>query len=179
MTVNPAWTVTEAQEAHDSALAADPARSPNDPTLPLYQWFALHTIEQERARFETGDRMALLAAIRKCAQCGLVMPAWVVNAYSKAYFSVVNCDAKSWDEVFGTPYAKGSQINAMRKRRHLRPAVWLAVHKILGGEPGTAIDTALFERVGAMMDPPVGRSVASELYYESERMFTIGKTKDP
>src|SRR5512144_1308077 len=67
MMVRKEWTVQEAQAATDAALAADPARSWADPTLPLYQWATLHEIDAERPAIDAGDGFALLGAIRKCA----------------------------------------------------------------------------------------------------------------
>jgi hypothetical protein len=165
------WTVEQAKAANDAALAADPARSDADPTLPLFQFFALRTIERERARFEAGDRMALLAAIRKCANHDLVLPAWVAKAYIKAYDRVLTCRAKSWDDatVFGKPYPKHAHLNALRKKRNLPLAVWLAVRRILDSEPNTRIDRSLFERVGANLRPPIGHSDAAEFYYQAVR----------
>ena len=164
-------TLEEAQAATDAALAADPYRSDSDPTLPVYQWATLHELNRERQQFEAGDRMALFAAIRKCANHDLPLPAWAATAYIAAYDHVLNCRAKSWDEVFGTPYPKGVNLNAMRKRRILRFRVYRLVTEILQAERHTPIGVALFERVGREMRPPIGKSEAAERYYEAMRLL--------
>lgn len=171
MTADPNWTADEAIAADNAALAADPARSDADPTLPLYQWAAAQTLETLRAQFEAGDRMALLAAIRKCANHDLSLPGWAATAYIRAYDEVLNYRSKSWDEVFGAPYPKNKHLGALRKKRMLRFAVWKAVNEIRRREPMTPINADLFERVGEMMRPPLGKTSAEEYYYSVKRTF--------
>lgn len=110
--------------------------------------------------------MALLAAIRECANHDLPMPEWVSHAYIRAYDMVLNCKAGSWDEVFGRPYRKGAQLAAMRKRRIKRLAVWNEARRIILSEPETPIDVAFFERIGEKL--AIGKTLASELYYEEK-----------
>ena len=163
MTALNEWTLQEAQAATDAALAADPPRASADPTLPLFQWAALQDIEASRAVIERGDGFALLGAVRKCANHDLAMPEWLAKQFIRRYDRVLNCRAEIWDEVFGKPYPKGTDINAMRKRRELGFAVWLEVQSILNQEPETTIDAGLFERVGERFK--IGKSFADKLYY--------------
>ncbi len=165
-----AQSMKDAQAAHEIALKADPTRSPNDPTLPLYQWCAMEALCALEKQFISGDRTALLAAIRRCANHDLPLPSWASKAYISAYDQVLNCDEKSWDVVFGTPYPKGANINAMSKRRNLRFAVWLRVNELRKTAP---IDGQLFATVGKEMRPIIGKSEASELYYEAKRLLGI------
>ena len=118
-----------------------------------------------RRAFEAGDRSSLLAAIRVCARSGLPLPDWASTAYIRAFDEVRNAEALSWDEVFGRPYPKGIHRNAERKRGRLRRVIAHRVKAIRASEPGTPIDEALFERVGAEFH--IGKTLASELYYEA------------
>lgn len=121
------------------------------------------TFEVLRAKFEAGNERALMLAIRNCAEYGVPLPEWVSAAYIKAYDAVSGAVVKSWDDVFGVPYPKGTQLAALRKRRRLRFAVRVAVAEILREHPQTPIDEALFERVGEMFS--IGKTLASDLYY--------------
>lgn len=38
------WTLEEAQAANAAALLENPERNDSDPTLPIFQWFALHEL---------------------------------------------------------------------------------------------------------------------------------------
>lgn len=168
------WTCEQAMAAQETALAADPARSISDPTLPLYQWTALHAMERERARFEAGDRMAVLAAIRQCANHDLPLPAWAATAYITAYDRVLRCETASFDDAFGRPYPKGAHMHALRKQRALRLRVWNAVRRIRQSDPATPINAILFERVGEAMRPPIGKTLAETYYYEAKRLLDAG-----
>src|SRR3569623_2277533 len=62
--------------------------------------------------------MALLGALRICANYDLVMPAWLSRAYIKAYDSVLFARVGSWDRAFGRPF----DGQCMKRRRILRDA---------------------------------------------------------
>ena len=140
----------------------------------IIEW-TLQELDLERQRFEAGDGMALLAAIRKCANHDLAMPAWVAEAFIERYDRVLNCRAGSWDDVFGRPYPKGANLNAMRKRRTLRSAVWNEVQRTLKSEPGTTINRDLFQIIGERMRPPVAGPEAEKIYYAAAKMLGLAQ----
>lgn len=147
-------------------LRADPKRNLSDPTLPVSRLFGELDIEQDRQKFEAGDKWALLAAVRECARCSIPMPDWLATAFILAYDGVLNCRIGSWDEAFGRPFPKGTHLAAKRKRRTKAPAVWLAVRKATdAGEP---LDEGLFERVGKKLG--LGKTQTAEFYY-SQKAF--------
>jgi hypothetical protein len=156
-----------ASSEQEAILRADPTRNRADPTLPVSQLFGRLSLEEERERFAAGDRVALLAAVRECARCGLPMPEWVAAAFIRSYDQVLNCRVKSWDEAFGAPFPKGSHLNALRKRRKLRIFVHSAVLDRVRRDPSTPIDKGLFESVGEEFS--IGASLAEELYYSAVR----------
>ncbi len=173
MTAGHEWTLEEAQAESDKALADNPARESYDPTLPLFQWFALKRLEECREAFHRGDEYELMHAIRICANHGLPLPEWAAMAYIKAYDSVINARAKSWDEVFGAPYPKGKHLNATRKKRMLEFAVYNRINEILRGEPVTSAmpqrtptDGYLLERVAKEFH--IGKTLAAEYYGSAE-----------
>ena len=155
----------------DRKLTLQEARAELAKIDQFYDDDALHELDLLRQRYEAGDSFSLMQAVFKCAQRSLVMPAWVAQPFIDGYYAVVNCRAKSWDDVFGSPYPKGAQLAARRKRRLALVAVWNAATAILMKEPDVAIDVGFFERIGRDAHPPVGKTLAAELYYAAERMF--------
>lgn len=146
------------------------ARGPeflSDPTGPIYKWAARIALRCYEDAYAAGDQMALLAAIRRCANHDIPMPAWVGKAFIERYDKVLSCRIGSWDEAFGRPYPKGKHLASMRKKRRLR----FAVHAFVRAEheKGAAIAEALFEEAGQKFN--VGKTLASELYYEAQQFF--------
>lgn len=165
MNFDPSWTCEQAWEAQ---VASGKAGQP-DPTGPFFRWAACHRLELEAKRFNGGDKMALLAAIRICANHDIPLPPWASSAYIAAYDRVLNCRAKSWDSVFGKPYPAGVHLAALRKRREKSFAVHIEVKRILASAPDTPIDEHLFERVGKPLG--LGKTLAGEFYYAVEKQM--------
>lgn len=137
------------------------------PSDPIFQDAARAALERLRIQFEAGDKMALFAAIRKCANHDLVMPEWVAMAFIRGYDAVLNLRARSWDKAFGQPYHNGMHLRDGRFRREKRFLVWCEVRRRT--QDGQPIDERLFEEVGK--DLGMKRSLASKLYYEAERLM--------
>jgi len=165
MVANPNWTFEEAQAEHARVLALDPSRASADPTLPFFQWAALQDLKQLEEMFNRGNGGALMRAICECARCDLPLPDWAANAYLRAYYKVVGCEEKSWDAVFGKPYRKGINLNALKKKRELKFEVFNTIIGVVKRDPGTAIDSQLFEEVGKKFN--IGKTLAEEYYREA------------
>ena len=172
---NPDWTLEQADAANQAALDADPARSSADPTLPLSRWIGARVLEQFQEAYASGDKFALMNAIRECARCDLLLPEWVATAYLRAIDEILNYRAQSWDEVFGRPIPKGAHIAALRKRRDKKFAVWLAVIRAVKADPNLPIDTHLFDTIGKRLG--LGGTLAQE-YYEAVIALGLHSGKD-
>lgn len=129
---------------------------------PLYQFVATSELAGWKRSYEAGDDMALLSAVRSCAQYGLKMPDWVATEFIRKYDLVLNCKVKTWDEAFGAPYPKNSNINAMRKRREHQPCVFNRVTEL--NKQGVPVNDELFRIVGAEMN--ISASLCRKYYYE-------------
>ncbi|MDO8335036.1 MAG: hypothetical protein Q7T35_10255 [Nitrosomonas sp.] len=172
------WTLEEAKAANAAALLENPERNDSDPTLPIFQWFALHELDNLHARYKQGEKFALMLAIRQCANHDLVMPPWVATAYIKVFDVVLNCNSKDWNEVFGNPIPKGAQLNALRQKRRLKFAVFNEVNDILKRDPSRAIDGILFDEVGEKFG--ISKTLADEYYYSVKKILPISiKNKNP
>lgn len=140
--------------------------NPNSVFVPDY-WMS-HLKE----RFDGGEQWALMQAIEVCARKRWTLPDWAALAYISAFEKIQSAEAKSWDEVFGSPYKEHTNINALSKRKKLRWQVYMYAQELLELEPNTRIDNEFFERVGQKFN--IGRSQASEYYYEANN-FTRPK----
>lgn len=149
------------------------ALSENDisPNSPIFQWFAAQEINKVRESIDTCDGFAVLAAIRKCVTRGLVAPEWLAYEFNRRFDSVLNCRAKSWDDplAFGLPFKKGSNLNALRKKRNLMFAVWSEVNRKLVESESMPIDEYLFEIVGKKFY--IGKTLTGEYYYAAKKYF--------
>jgi hypothetical protein len=119
----------------------------------------------ERA-FRGGNKSALLAAVAECADAGLTMPEWLASAYLRAYRSVRNYEAKSWDDVFGSAHRKGTNLTARRRRHEKSVKVWLAVESARRRGP---VDDALFAAVGRELG--IGPTLTKEYYSDRKRLL--------
>ncbi|MDO9599539.1 MAG: hypothetical protein Q7J47_17610 [Azoarcus sp.] len=167
---DPLWTAEQAHAAsleESARLGRDGVEGPNSA---FFQWYAHHVLVAYGKQYAEGDKFALMAAISECARADLPLPEWAARAYLSAFQSVVGAKSKSWDKVFGEPYPKGTQLAPLAKKRNMKFAVWIRVNGILGSEPGVAIDTGLFERVGKEFN--LGKTLASEYYYEAKRILS-------
>lgn len=168
VTVNKEWTLEEAWAANQAVLEENPGKPGSDPTLPFAQWAALHWLDDCRKNYEE-DRYQLMTAIRICANHNLPLPDWAADAFIKAYDTVNNARAKSWNTVFGNPYPKGTHLSALRKRRMKKFAVWNEITLILKTEPDIPVDEYLFETVGKKFG--LGKTLASEYYYAAKQQL--------
>jgi hypothetical protein len=82
--------------------------------------FAMTTL---KADFEAGHKFALMQAIDECASAGFPMPCWVADAYGKAFAEIHGAKTRSWDDVFGKPFEKGTQLPYIRKAQAISSSV--------------------------------------------------------
>jgi hypothetical protein len=154
-----AWTATE---------AALKAGQPDGPHLPIYQWNALEEISGLKVAFDRGDKVALFAAMKNCAQHGLVMPEWVSRAFLAGYRKVISYRVGSWDEAFGRPHPKGKHLDNLREDREKQVAIAIHIRRLVRSE-GRPIDDALFEEVGKKFG--MAKTRCNRLYYEAKKKW--------
>jgi len=143
-----------------------------DPTSPIFQWFAVQSINAMRAETDVSG-FAVLACVRKCANHGLVMPEWLAYAFIRRYDRVLSCQAGSWDDesAFGKPYPKGTNLHALRKKRELRMQVWLHATRLINEDCNRPIDKGLFEEIGKKLH--IGTTLAETLLRQGERLHGL------
>lgn len=158
--------------AHEAALAASDS-TVRRPSLPLFQWVAHQELKRLRGDFDAGDGIALMLAIRKCANHDLLMPEWVAAEYIKRFDLILNYEAASWDDVLGRPVPKGMHLDSLKKRRELKFKVYEAVLERTGPTLNPTdrppVDDGLFEAVGKELG--IGKTLANEYYYAAKALI--------
>lgn len=133
--------------------------------------------------FETGDKSAVMRAIKLCLKYRMLPPEWASAAFTTACEKIDSFQSNSWDEILGTPYPKGIHLNRLRKKHRLMHSVWLFIrneyHKgskldNKGNSQPVSIDVELFARAGKEFG--IGQTLASEYYYEFETIFRKATT---
>ncbi|MDR6857226.1 hypothetical protein [Variovorax guangxiensis] len=158
------WNSTEAE-----VIALIRAGRIDAPGPLLAQWTAASLITRNRARIEASGP-ALMDAISRVAKEGLVMPAWMAEAYLVRYSKIEKLEVGSFDEAFGPlPFKPGQRLKNLNQRRRLIPLVSRALIDALNAEPTRAIDADLFEEVGKKFG--YGHTTTEQIYREGVQDF--------
>lgn len=128
-------------------------------------------LEVYRILFEIeGDKGLILDVIFLCAENNLPLPSWTAQAFMNAYNKTKYCyENKSWDDVFGRPHPKGTQLGAKQKLNFLRREVWQRSNLLKRRNPEIPIDDGFFEEIGEEIG--VCKTVASEAYYSMKKFL--------
>jgi hypothetical protein len=116
-----------------------------------------------------------LEAIFICAMNGFAIPMWCAQAYIDAVREVRHFRAKSWDDVFGKPHPKGTQLKAKKSELYKSPVVYNRVTEIKQRNPETPIDRSLFEKIGKEFG--LSGSLAERYYYEIKKRNLLSNQK--
>ncbi len=129
-------------------------------------------LEELREQFEKGRGSALISAMRWCANQQLVMPEWVVKAFSRATNDWYNYRAKTLDEAFGVQLPKGTHIAALRKKRDLKHRVHAEIMALR--TKGRPINKTLFREVGSHYG--IGATLCEEYYRSAAAASALPKS---
>jgi hypothetical protein len=135
--------------------------------------FVSDWLDALRQRFEAGDKNALIQAIRRCFQFGVVAPEWVVDAFFRGTNRWYQMDVKSLDEALGVAWPKGRSLAAARKRRRLQFAVLNEVNR--AKSKGRAVDGELFEQIGRRLG--LGATLVKDYYRAARSLMGIPPTR--
>ncbi|WP_181258434.1 hypothetical protein [Nitrosomonas oligotropha] len=109
-----------------------------------------------------GDLNALMKCINYCCTEKLALPSWAADAFHQGYTKINNCEARSWDVIFGKPNkgkhkAKRSEEDNIKIHLYIRK-------KISKGNP---VDEGLFSDAAEQF---YGCSTEmKKIYYDLER----------
>lgn len=73
-------------------------------------------LDSWKKRFDDGDNNAVMACLRYClsAKPRIAIPGWAADAFSKITRRVYECEIGSWDEAFGRPHPKNTNLAHQR-----------------------------------------------------------------
>jgi hypothetical protein len=115
--------------------------------------------DRAEQKFKAGDKSQLLLAMKDCLELRGPIPQWAQDAFLEAYYIL----PKSWDDVFGPPIPKGTNLEAARRKSKIGLQLYLEVKRL--NAEGTPIDDGLFETVGKQFS--VSGGTAKRMYYDS------------
>jgi hypothetical protein len=118
-------------------------------------------LEILKQKFEGGDKSALLYAVHHCLLLKRPLPEWLRLAFLDAYEAHARFEIRSWDEVFGPPVPKSTQLEKEKLRR-------LIINRVSELKAERPIDRGLFEQIGEELSMP-GSTIDSIYYDERSR----------
>lgn len=114
--------------------------------------------------YESGHKISLMMCLKICAEYCIPLPDWAAAAYINAFESVRSLNCKSWDDAFGKPFPKYTNIASVRKKARLSSIIWSKVR--IAKEAGRSVSAELFEEIG--QPHGIGKTLAEEYYYYFE-----------
>jgi hypothetical protein len=126
-------------------------------------------LEDNRRRFNDGDKRALFRAIHYCGQNRLILPEWVHLAFTEAAERWFEFEVKTLDEAFGVTYPKGMHFDKKRRFQQIAPKIYQRIRE--EHTEGRSIDESLFEEIGHEFF--VEKTTASKAYYAMRRHYGI------
>lgn len=136
------------------------------PTRPLAQLIVARGVSGAREQVESGDGLAIMCCMERCAMSALVAPPWLASAFTKRVSAVVTGEAVSWDDpaAFGAPHKKYTRKNAELELNSRAIEVWFIASELLEKTPKPPIDAGFFEEIGRRLSTPVAKTAAEEAY---------------
>jgi hypothetical protein len=77
-------------------------------------------LETLKQNFEAGNKESLLRALFQCLLMKRPPPEWLRAAFVDVYETATGYGNRSWDEVFGKPTPKGTNLKKERRNMKLR-----------------------------------------------------------
>jgi hypothetical protein len=121
---------------------------------------------QYQEAYENGNKGVILYAILDCVERDQLLPVWLKKAFFDAFWSVQDWEVRSWDDVFGKPHPKGTNLEATRNRILYPSKVYQRIEELR--EAGQAVGVALFEKVGRELGIG-GKTLTEQFYYQEKR----------
>jgi len=132
---------------------------------PFWRWTGSKELKELYELYRTGNNAAIIEALFVCSINSLPIPRWCEMAYLASYRKVRHYKAKNWDDVFGRPHPKWTQLGVRRQEREKSLLVYHRIENIRKEDPSIPIDAALFERVGKEFAIG-GKTLTEEYYYK-------------
>jgi hypothetical protein len=137
-------------------------------SLKLRKEMAREYLAEERLRFEEGDQLAWIRALRQCAWADLPLPRWLSKHCISACDKIISRHVASLDDAFGRPFPKGIHLDKQKRRLVLAWDIFTWIDKARTKKPKPPLDDDLFECAGRKFR--IGKTLAKDLYYAVKRL---------
>ncbi|MDO9104816.1 MAG: hypothetical protein Q7U57_07625 [Methylovulum sp.] len=121
-------------------------------------------LEKLIARYDQGEKEALLHIINHCIWAKIDVPERFADAFGEAVFKWQKAEVPSLDKAFDVERPKGEHINARKKKLRLMRRVHLAVETL--HKEGRPINKILYQEVGEQFH--IGGTLAENYHKESK-----------
>lgn len=138
----------------------------------LLQWAAASMINARKAHFEKQP----IDAIAECVMNDMVAPDWLAVAFIARWRDVRHFRLKSWDDAFGLPHAKGTNLAAQRRAKRNTAKVIEAYAKTITENPDMPIDKGFWDLIGNEIDQSGTR--AEQIWRDAYKAGRTTITKD-
>lgn len=120
-----------------------------------------------KRRHDSGDKRAVLDAYLVCTVSvpQKPLPQWAIRGFALAYGAVMRAESRSWNDVFGARWPKGTRLADARTRIQYRYKVWHYCRSLHAN--GMAIGPALYERAAKKLG--FGKRQVKEMFEDYER----------
>jgi hypothetical protein len=114
-----------------------------------------------KAKYEAGNKTAILMAVYQCALMRNPLPEWLREAFIKAYELAAASEIEKWEEVFGPAREKGAHLDARKEYAELRVKV---AFRVALKAPDESIAPDLFAKIGSEFG--IGKNKVRDAYYK-------------
>ena len=125
-----------------------------------------HWLEEMEREYGAGQKTALFAAIKLCAEFSVPLPDWVAAAFLDGYKKVERSEVDSWDAAFGRPRAASQRLPNVRRQRELLWTVHHCVTQARERHPGRPLDL-IWGDVGEELG--IGWKLVKDLYGKARK----------
>ena len=139
----------------------------------FFKWMAAQDLKSCCERYKNGDKAAIIEGLYLCTQHGLTTPRWLATAFFRAYHEVKGFKAKSWDDVFGKPHARGMHLTSKADMEGKLIPIFMRIRDIKKKNPEKPIDEGFFEEIGKEFQ--ISGSLANKIYYEGKKRYKLLK----
>ncbi|NYG31636.1 hypothetical protein HZU83_20740 [Sphaerotilus montanus] len=134
-------------------------------TIPaLVQFITAQELEKRKDYYKEHP----LKGVALCIQNDLVAPLWLAYAFLREYRSAAHGRVRTWDEAFGPPLPKGTNLALFRRARINTTKVINLFSKKIQENPLRSVNKALWEEIGREVGE--GATRAEELYREARKL---------
>jgi len=134
-------------------------------------WLAAQQLKAHYLKHKKGDKRAVLDALSLCLVYDFGIPRWCRKALIVAYAIVDTYEAKSWDDVFGKPHPKNTNMAAQRDKWMYGYLVYREVKA--RKNKGEAIDREMYERISKDLKLLGGSATVERYYREWNEIISV------